>query len=64
MLLKIKFVAETLGLSVNTVRSMVKSGVIPGHLIGHSYRIDSDDLNRVLAATKTTNTNFGKDACE
>jgi len=52
-LLTVKEVAEYLRVTTTTVRRWCTAGKLPAFQIGHQWRIDGDELERMIQAKKT-----------
>ena len=46
-------VAKTLSVSELTIYSYIKKGILPAKKFGRKYKIDSDDLDKVLQDVKS-----------
>ena len=52
-LLTVKEVAEYLRVTTTTVRRWCAAGKLPAFQIGHQWRIDGEELERMIQARKT-----------
>ena len=53
-MLDIEAVAERLGISVSTVRALVRKGELPAYKVGGQLRFERDEVEAYLAARRVT----------
>ena len=53
-MIDIEAVAERLGISVSTVRVLIRKGELPAYKVGGQLRFERDDIENYLASRKVT----------
>jgi DNA (cytosine-5)-methyltransferase 1 len=53
-MLTTKEVAQKLRLSVETVKKMLREGILPGHKVGRKWLVSSEELTQYLAKQRNT----------
>jgi excisionase family DNA binding protein len=51
-MLDIEAVAERLGISISTVRALVRKGELPAYKVGGQLRFEKDDIEAYLTARR------------